>query len=207
MTQLRNTKAQRKKRKKRKPNQDFSLCFLRWFCAFCVPGILIQCHCLGGEEVMTDERKNASAGNTTDREIVATRVFDAPRELMFKMWTEPEHIAQWWGPRGFTTTIYEMDVRPQGVWRFVMHGPDGADYQNKIVYLEIEGPERIVYDHVSGPRFQSTATFEDLGGKTRLTVRMVFESAELRDKVARDFGAVEGLNQTLERLGERLAKI
>jgi uncharacterized protein YndB with AHSA1/START domain len=156
---------------------------------------------------MTDERKNASAGNTTDREIVATRVFDAPRELMFKMWTEPEHIAQWWGPRGFTTTIYEMDVRPQGVWRFVMHGPDGADYQNKIVYLEIEGPERIVYDHVSGPRFQSTATFEDLGGKTRLTVRMVFESAELRDKVARDFGAVEGLNQTLERLGERLAKI
>jgi uncharacterized protein YndB with AHSA1/START domain len=153
------------------------------------------------------KQKNVPAGETAGREIVATRVFDAPRELVFKMWTKPEHVAQWWGPRGFTVTIHEMDVRPNGVWRFVMHGPDGVDYQNKIVYLEIVEPERIVYDRVSGPRFQSTATFEDLGGKTRLTVRMVFESAAFRDQVASEFGAVEGLNQTLDRLGERLAKI
>jgi uncharacterized protein YndB with AHSA1/START domain len=148
----------------------------------------------------------AENAGSSDREIVATRVFDAPRELVFKMWTEPEHIAQWWGPRGFTTTIHEMDVRPGGVWRFVMHGPDGADYQNKIVYLEIVEPERIVYDHVSGPKFRSTATFEDLGGKTRLTVRMLFETAALRDKVAKEFGAVEGLDQTIDRLGDLLAK-
>jgi len=140
------------------------------------------------------------------REIVATRVFDAPRELVFRMWTEPQHVAQWWGPRGFTNTIHEMDVRPGGVWRFVMHGPDGVDYRNKIVYTEVVRPERIAYDHVSGPKFHATATFEDEGGgKTRLTVRMVFDTAAERDKVAREFGAVEGLSQTLQRLGETLA--
>ena len=151
--------------------------------------------------------KNNAAANTADREIVARRVFDAPRELVFKMWTEAEHITKWWGPNGFTTTIHEMDVRPGGVWRFVMHGPDGRDYQNKIVYVEIVKPERIVYDHVSGPQFRSTAIFAEQGGKTELTVRMLFETAALRDKVAEEFGAVEGLNQTLGRLGEHLTKM
>ena len=97
-----------------------------------------------------------------------------------------------------------MDVRPGGVWRFVMHGPDGVDYQNKIVYEEVVEPERLVYNHVSGPHFQATAIFADEAGKTRLTVRMVFESAALRDKVATEFDAVEGLSQTLERLAELL---
>ena len=66
-----------------------------------------------------------------------------PRELVFKMWTDPKHVAQW-GPKGFTNTIYEMDVKPRGVWRFVMHGPDGVDYKNRIVYIEIVEPERLV---------------------------------------------------------------
>src|SRR5580704_13391744 len=140
-----------------------------------------------------------------DREIIATRVFDAPRELVFQMWTDPEHVAQWWGPRGFTNTIYEMDVRPGGVWRFVMHGPDGVDYQNKVVYIEIVKPERLVYSHVSGPQFHMTVTFAEQGGKTKVTARMLFESATLRENVVKQFGAIEGLNQTLERLGERLA--
>ncbi len=140
-----------------------------------------------------------------EREIVATRVFDAPRELVFKLWTEPKHVAQWWGPKGFTNTIYEMDVRPGGVWRFVMHGPDGVDYENKIVYIEIVKPERLVYSHVSGPQFHVTVTFTDQDDKTKLTVRMLFESAAQRDKVIKEFGAIEGLNQTLKRLEERLA--
>jgi uncharacterized protein YndB with AHSA1/START domain len=146
------------------------------------------------------------ASSTPDREIVATRVFDAPRELVFDLWTDPHHIAQWWGPNGFTTTIHEMDLRPGGAWRFVLHGPDGTDYRNEIVYVEVVRPERIVYDHVSAPKFRSTATFDDEGGRTKLTVRMLFETAALRDKTARQFGAVEGLNQTLGRLGEQLAK-
>jgi uncharacterized protein YndB with AHSA1/START domain len=122
------------------------------------------------------------------------------------MWTDPQHVAKWWGPNGFTNTIHEMDVRPGGVWRFVMHGPDGRDYPNKSVYVEIVKPHRIVYDHVSGPAFRMTATFDDQNGKTKLTVRMLFETPELRDKTAREFGAVEGLNQTLGRLAEQLGQ-
>src|SRR5262245_27650391 len=112
----------------------------------------------------------------SDREIIATRVFDAPRELVYRMWTDRQHVARWWGPNGFTNTIHEMDVRPGGVWRFVMHGPDGRDYQNKIVYTEVVPPERLAYDHVSGPTFSAVVTFAEEGGKTRVTGRMVFES-------------------------------
>ncbi len=160
---------------------------------------------LRGKGTMATRHK--PTGGTADREIIATRVFDSPRELVFKMWTDPKHVARWWGPKGFTNTIYEMDVRPGGVWRFVMHGPDGVDYQNKIVYAEIVKPERIVYSHVSGPQFQVTATFAEQGHKTKLTVRMFFESAAQRDKVVKEFGAVEGLNQTLGRLEEQLARM
>lgn len=149
--------------------------------------------------------KTDAATSTADREIVASRVFDAPRELVFDMWTDPKHVSQWWGPRGFTTTTYEMDVRPRGVWRFVMHGPDGVDYQNKIVYIEVARPERLVYSHSDGTEFHATVTFVEEGKKTKLTMRMVFDSAAERERVATKFGAVEGLTQTLERLAEMLA--
>lgn len=149
-----------------------------------------------------------AATSTADREIVATRVFDAPRELVFEMWTDPEHLAKWWGPNGFTNTIQVMDMRPGGVWRSVMHGPDGVDYQNTSIYTEIVKPERIAYAHVSGPKFDVTVTFaEETGNRTRLTMQMLFESATLRDKAVEKFGAVEGLDQTLGRLEELLAKI
>ena len=147
-----------------------------------------------------------SVPGSADREIVTTRVFDAPRALVFQAWTRPEHIAKWWGPRGFTNTIYEMDVRPGGRWRFVMHGPDGVDYQNEIVFVEVVEPERIVYDHFSGPKFHMTVLFEEQHGKTRITMRMLFDTAALRDKVAKDFGAVKGAKQTLERLAAFLGR-
>jgi uncharacterized protein YndB with AHSA1/START domain len=146
---------------------------------------------------------------TTDREIVTTRVFDAPRELVFKAWTDAEHIGEWWGPNGFTTTTHEIDVRPGGAWRFVMHGPDGVDYDNKIVYLEIVEPERLVYLHGDGgetDQFQTTVTFEEMDGKTKLTMRALFPSAAERDHVVKEFGAIEGGEQTLDRLGAYLAK-
>ena len=151
-------------------------------------------------------------GNSLDleqdpRTIVGTRVFDAPRELVWQAWTDPKHLAQWWGPIGFSTTTSAFDMRAGGVWRFVMHGPDGVDYQNEIVYVEIARPQRLVFDHVSGPKFQMTVSFDEQeDGKTKITMRMVFDSAALRDKVAKDFGAVEGAQQTLERLAEFLAK-
>ena len=155
-------------------------------------------------EYLKTETENA------DREIVMTRVFDAPRELVFEAWTDPEQVRQWWGPRGFTTTIHEMDVRPGGVWRFIMHGPDGTDYDNKIVYSEIVRPERLVYDHGSDKeddpgQFHVTVTFAKEGDRTRLTMRLLFASTEARDAVI-EFGAVEKGNQTLECLAEHLAK-
>jgi uncharacterized protein YndB with AHSA1/START domain len=148
----------------------------------------------------------------TDRELVITRVFDAPRELVFETWTDPKHVGHWWGPNGFTVTIYEMDVRPGGVWHFVMHGPDGVDYENKIIYTEIVKPERLVYIHGSGEegepgQFQVTVTFTEQGNKTQLTMQMLFASAADRDKVVEEFGAIEGANQTLDRLADHLAKI
>src|SRR5436190_1507702 len=139
-------------------------------------------------------------------EIAATRVFDAPRELVWKMWTDPRHVIHWWGPNGFTNTIHEMDVRPGGVWRFVMHGPDGTDYMNKIVYTEVVKPSRLVYKHVSGPVFDAFVDFAERGEKTEVSMRSVFESAALRNKVAEQFGAVEGMHQTLGRLADIVAK-
>lgn len=138
-------------------------------------------------------------------EIAATRVFDAPRARVFKMWTDPEHIAHWWGPTGFTTTIHEMEVKPGGVWRLIMHSPDGQDFPNKIIYREVVEPELLIYDHVTGPLFHVTVRFSDFGDKTLVNYRMRFESPERRDKVATEFGAVEGLSETLARLAELLA--
>jgi uncharacterized protein YndB with AHSA1/START domain len=146
------------------------------------------------------------------RAIIGTRVFDAPRDLVFEMWTDPEHLAQWWGPNGFTATTSAFDMRPGGVWRFVMHGPDGRDYQNRITFDEIVRPERLVYHHGGGDdvepvQFKTTITFEDLGGKTRLTMRGEFPSAAERDRVIKEYGADKGLVQTLSRLGDHLAKL
>jgi uncharacterized protein YndB with AHSA1/START domain len=146
---------------------------------------------------------------TADREIVISRVFDAPRELVFKVWTDSQHVAEWWGPNGFTTTLHEMDVRPGGVWRFVMHAPDGVDYPNKIVFAEVVEPERLVFSHGSGAPddagFEVTITFADEGGKTRLTMRQRYATAAERDYVAREYHAVEMGNQSLNRFAEYLA--
>jgi uncharacterized protein YndB with AHSA1/START domain len=158
---------------------------------------------------MSNVTDSAAAGS--DREIVITRVFNAPRALVFGAWTDPEHVTKWWGPRGFTTTTHVMDVRPDGVWRFIMHGPDGRDYHNKIIFIEVVEPERLVYHHAGEEdtkdvTFQTTVTFEDLGGKTRLTMRSLFPTAAERDRVVKEFGAIEGGYQTLDRLAEFLAK-
>ena len=146
------------------------------------------------------------------RSIVGTRIFDAPRELVFEAWTDPKHLAQWWGPDGFTTTTSAFDMRPGGVWRFVMHGPDGRDYENRVTFDEIVRPERIVYHHGGGDdvepvQFRTTVIFEDLGGKTKLTWRGEFPSAAARDRVIRDYGADKGLVQTMSRLGDYVASL
>lgn len=152
---------------------------------------------------------NTQATSTPDREIVIERVFDAPRDLVFDAWTDPNAVSQWFGPNGFMLTIHEMDVRAGGVWRFIMHGPDGTDYDNKIVYTEVTRPERLVYSHGADDDgagdFHVTVTFAVQGKGTRLTMRSVFPTTEARDKTI-EFGAVEGGKQTMERLAQFLAK-
>jgi uncharacterized protein YndB with AHSA1/START domain len=137
------------------------------------------------------------------REIASTRVFDAPCERVFRAWTDPDHLAKWWGPKGFRNTFEEFDMRPGGVWRFVMHGPDGRDYKNKSVFVEIVKPERIVFQHVVGPRFQVTATFDEEAGKTRLKFQMLFDTAAECDKVK--VYTVEANEQNFDRLEAELA--
>jgi uncharacterized protein YndB with AHSA1/START domain len=142
------------------------------------------------------------------RSIIGTRIFDAPREIVFAAFSDPKHLAQWWGPNGFATTTSAFDFCPGGVWRFVMHGPDGRDYQNRITFDVIEPPSRLVYQHtgdadVEPVKFTQSLTFEDLGsGKTRLIWRGAFESAEARAHVIKEYGADKGLVQTMARLAE-----
>lgn len=141
----------------------------------------------------------------SDREIVTARLIDAPRERVFEAFRDPRHLAQWWGPKGFTSTFHEFDLRPGGVWRFVMHGPDGATYPNRSVFVEVVKPERIVFRHVSGPKFEMTITLADMAGKTRITWRMLFESAAECAKIK--VFAVDANEQNLDRLEAQLAKM
>jgi uncharacterized protein YndB with AHSA1/START domain len=103
--------------------------------------------------------KNAAAVNA-DREIVISRVFNAPRELVWRAWTDPKQIVKWWGPRGFSTTIEEMEVRPGGAWKLVMHGPDGTDYPAQSVFREVVKPERISFSHRGGRKGGPVLDFE-----------------------------------------------
>lgn len=142
------------------------------------------------------------------RELIINRVFNTSRELVFKTWTNPEHLHNWWGPSGFKITTQEIDVRPDGVWRYIMHGPNGVNYENKIVYIDVKDPERLVYSHGDGEdeHFRVTVTFEEKGDTTELTMRMLFVSVEELKKAVDQYGAIEGAKSTFDRLEEQLGK-
>jgi uncharacterized protein YndB with AHSA1/START domain len=144
--------------------------------------------------------------DTSNRELRSTRIFDAPRDLVFRMWTEPEHLKRWWGPNGFTITIHKIDVRPGGEWDFIMHGPDGRDFPNHKRYLVVDPPNRLVFEHTSEPRHR-WKSISPRDGKTEVAVHLVFESPEVFSYVVREYHADEVLTQTLNRLGEQLAKL
>jgi len=148
-----------------------------------------------------------NTSHTTDRELFITRLLHAPRELVWEVWTNPEHIKNWWGPDGFTNTIDKMEVKPGGIWEFVMHGPDGVDYKNKSIFKEIVKPERIVFEHVSGPKFLVTVNFITEGENTRIEWHMLFESKEQFEQVVKIFKADEGLKQNIAKLEKYLANI
>lgn len=139
-------------------------------------------------------------------EIVSARVFDAPRDVVYGAFSDPRQLAQWWGPRGFTNTFHEFDLRPGGAWRFVMHGPDGAEYQMAKDFIEVVPPERVVLQHL-GPMhsFRMTMGFGDLGERTHVTWRMRFESQEEADRVRAL--VAEANEQNFDRLAAHLATI
>jgi uncharacterized protein YndB with AHSA1/START domain len=141
---------------------------------------------------------------TAGREITASRHYKAPRQLVWRMWTEQEHIRHWWGPNGFTTTTHHMDVRPGGEWRLTLHGPDGTDYPNRKVYEEVVPGERLVLRQVVWPMHRSYISFSDAEEGTLVCIRMLFDLAEDRDKVIAEVGADKKLIENLDRLQTHL---
>ena len=144
-----------------------------------------------------------------DRVLKIERIFDAPRSLVFKAWTEPEHITKWWGPRGFKSTVLKSDLRPGGAYRIHMRGPDG-DHWSQGVYREVVPPERLVMvgswadaqGNPTRPETTLTLLFEDVGGKTKLTLHnAIFESTTARDMHN------SGWSSSLDCLGEYLATV
>ncbi len=151
------------------------------------------------------------ARKSKPNEITLTRLYEAPVKMVWDAWTDPKQVAQWWGPRGFTITTHSKDFRPGGHWSYTMHGPDGKNYENKTIYLEIEKYSRMVYDHGGNdeqdrpPLFRVTVTFEETKGKTLMEMTMAFPSAEIATE-SKKFIKMAGGNSTWDRLGEYLEK-
>jgi uncharacterized protein YndB with AHSA1/START domain len=161
---------------------------------------------------MSTTRRGAPAQSaTSDREIVISRVIDAPRELVFEAFTEVRHLSQWWGPEGFSTTTQAFEFRVGGEWVFVMHGPDGTDYQEWISWTEISPPERIamVHGELRGDpnAFASVLLFTPEGAATRIEMRTVFPTKEHRDEAVEKYHAIEGGQQTLSNLAAYLTEL
>ena len=137
---------------------------------------------------------------TADREIRISRLFNAPLALVWEVWTNPKHIKQWWGPNGFTSTIQLMDLKPGGEWNLVLHGPDGTDYRNQSIFKEIIPLSKLVYEHVSAPRFLATVEFEAQGDQTLINWHMLFPTKESFIQTVKTFRADEGLRQNMDKL-------
>ncbi|WP_435008201.1 SRPBCC family protein [Tundrisphaera lichenicola] len=154
----------------------------------------------------TDKPGTTTFTTPTDREIVISRVFDAPRRLVWEAVTNPEHVPNWYGPRGWTLPVCTIDLRPGGAWRFVGQGPDGSRMGMSGVYREIAPPERLVttesFDDFPGESI-NTLTLVESGGRTTMTVAVLYPSREVRDAVLQS-GMQDGASQTYDRLAEHL---
>lgn len=159
----------------------------------------------------TTGRGTPAPSVTADREIVISRVINAPRALVFGAFTEVRHLSQWWGPDGFTTSTRAFEFRVGGEWEFVMHGPDGTDYPEWITWTELAPPERIEFLHGEvrdDPNaFESVLTFEADGEATLLEMRTVFPTNELRNDAVEKYHAIEGGRQTLSNLAAYVTEV
>jgi uncharacterized protein YndB with AHSA1/START domain len=152
----------------------------------------------------------ASRGYTehpSSREVIFSRLLDAPRELVWRVWSDQQHLHQWFGPAGFSTTTHEFSFVPGGVWRFIMHGPNGTDYPNRIVFREIAPPSRLVYENgwdLPGAPLDFTVvvSLESVEAKTRLSIHMTFRDAESFRTAVERYGVLDGGTTTLDRIEE-----
>ena len=144
--------------------------------------------------------------------LVYKRTFDASIDRVWQAWSSPEELARWFGPNGFSITTYEFDFQSGGFWRFDMHGPDGRDYPNKVRYLEIIEHKKLVYQHQGDDEefedvdFRVIVNFEDLGDKTALEMIQDFVFEDVLERVDREYGAIQGGIETLERLRKLVDK-
>lgn len=143
---------------------------------------------------------------TENREMRITRTFKAPIELMWEVWTDPEHIVNWWGPNGFISTIQKMDFKEGGEWKLTMTGPDGTSYPNRSIFKEIIPFKKIVFEHFN-PHFITTVLFDARGDETQLDWTLQFDTAEMRETVIKAHKADEGQKQNLEKLEKYLLKL
>jgi uncharacterized protein YndB with AHSA1/START domain len=152
----------------------------------------------------------ATVTTPSDREIHVERVFDAPRDRVFAAYTDPALVPEWWGPRGTTTIVDTMDVRPGGSWRFVAREQDGSETAFRGTYREVTPPERIVqtfeWEGMPGHVSVETAVFEDLGDRTKVVTTSVFHTTEERDGMLGS-GMEVGMNETYQRLDELLERL
>ena len=125
---------------------------------------------------------------------------------MWEVWTDPEHIKNWWGPNGFTSTIHNMDFKEGGEWKLTMHGPDGTNYPNRSIFKEIIPFKKIVFEHFN-PHFITTVLFESKGDETHIDWTLLFDTAEMRETVVKAHKAEEGQKQNVERLEKYLSKL
>lgn len=152
-----------------------------------------------------NEQHPEHSGSTAEREFLTSRWIDAPRERVYRAFSDPARLARWWGPNGFSSTFHEFDLRPGGTWRFTMHGPDGTDYPNESVFVEVIPHERIVLEHISDHHFLMTISFTAQGTGTVVGWRQVFDTAAERRRIA-PF-VTEANEQNLDRLAAEVLDV
>jgi len=139
------------------------------------------------------------------REIYNSRVINSSPEKIFSAISESKHLQNWWGPKGFSNTFNEFNFAKDGVWNFIMHGPDGKDYENKSIFLEIIKPRKIVIKHITPPHFILTITLEEEDGKTRMGWSQVFETVEVKNNIEKY--AKDANEENLDRLEQEITFI
>lgn len=158
-------------------------------------------------------KKNNIETIIQNNKVIYKRFIDVPISLAFEVWTSHEHLSQWFGPDGFTITTKELNFKNGGIWDFIMHGPDGTDYKNKVQFLDIKKPDHIFYKHLGDGEgevdvnFESRITFEKVGDGTNLTMEQIFPSKDELERINTKYGAIEGAIQNMNKLAKYLESL